>query len=40
MKDDDWDEEFGHGGRKGGGGEVDAVTIDSNIVCYNAVVLW
>jgi hypothetical protein len=40
MEDDDWDEQFGHGGRKGGGDEVDeVVTIDSN-VCYNAVVLW
>jgi hypothetical protein len=37
MKDDDWDEQFGHGGgRKGSGNEADVVTIDSN-VCYNAV---
>jgi hypothetical protein len=39
MKDDDWGEEFGHGGRKGGGDGVDAAIIDSNL-CYNDVVLW
>lgn len=30
--DDDWDEQFGHGGRKGGGNKVDAVIIDSNVL--------